>query len=176
MRGTGPAVVRVFCPAAVLIIRDCVPASASLPDFLAKSDALERAAAAAFAAASNAETLEEARIEFLGDVRGRLREMQGALREIAKDDKPAAGKRFNSLKEHLEVLLAERHAFIRGSSGAETESVDLTMPGRDQWRGPDRPRHRLHPELQAHLPLLRYTRPLMPGDLQHCKALRTLMS
>ncbi len=65
--------------------------------------------------------------------------MQGALREIAKDDKPAAGKRFNSLKEHLEVLLAERHAFIRGSSGAEAESVDLTMPGRDQWRGAKHP-------------------------------------
>ena len=114
-------------------------ATASLADFLAASDALERAAADAFAAASTAEALEAARIEFLGDARGKLRDVQGALRTIPKDDKPAAGKRFNALKERLESLFAERSAAVGRSSGAATESVDLTMPGRAQWRGAKHP-------------------------------------
>jgi phenylalanyl-tRNA synthetase alpha chain len=133
------AAVRVFCTAAVLSIREPVTANPSLTEFLAASDALERAAAAAFAAASTAESLEAARIEFLGDARGKLREVQGTLRGLPKDDKPAAGKRFNSLKERLESLLAERSAAVGRSSGAGTESVDLTMPGRAQWRGAKHP-------------------------------------
>lgn len=111
----------------------------TLESFLTTSDALERAAAEAFAAASGAESLEEARIEFLGDARGKLRDVQGELRTIPKEDKPAAGKRFNALKERLESLFADRSAAIRGSSSAATESVDLTMPGRPRWRGAKHP-------------------------------------
>jgi phenylalanyl-tRNA synthetase alpha chain len=116
-----------------------VTANASLAEFLATADALESAAASAFAAANTPEELEEVRIEFLGDARGKLRDVQGVLRGIAKEGKPTAGKRFNALKERLESLYASRSSAIKGSSGNSRPDVDLTMPGRPRWRGAKHP-------------------------------------
>ena len=111
----------------------------SLAEFLASADALERAAAVAFSSASTPDSLEEARVDFLGDARGKLRDMQGALRAIPKDDKPAAGKRFNALKERLVIMFADRSAGVRGLAGVGSESVDITLPPRRQWTGAKHP-------------------------------------
>jgi phenylalanyl-tRNA synthetase alpha chain len=112
----------------------------SLQSFIANADALEREATAALNGAATAAALEEARIAYLGDARGKLKDLQAGLRNLSKEDKPTAGKRFNALKVALESLLVDRQSAVGGGDGgAAAASVDLTMPGRRRWRGAKHP-------------------------------------
>jgi phenylalanyl-tRNA synthetase alpha chain len=111
----------------------------SLQSFIAAADALEREAIVALKSATDAASLEEARIAYLGDARGKLKDVQAGLRNIPKEDKPAAGKRFNALKVALESLLAERQSAIAGGDEGSSSDIDLTMPGRRRWRGAKHP-------------------------------------
>ena len=111
----------------------------TLESFIAATDALEREATAAFNAAASADAVEEARIAFLGDARGKLKDVQASLRDVPKEDKPAAGKRFNAVKVALESLHAERVTTVGGDASGVTDSTDLTMPGRARWRGAKHP-------------------------------------
>ena len=79
----------------------------ALPEFLAELDDLAHAAVAALAAAADAAAVEAARIEFLGAKSGRLKAVQKGLGTVDKADKPAAGLRFNAVKEQLEAALEE---------------------------------------------------------------------
>ena len=65
----------------------------ALAQFLADLESLLGEANAAFGAAADGEALEAARIEFLGAAKGRLKAVQKGLGTVAKEDKPAAGKR-----------------------------------------------------------------------------------
>jgi phenylalanyl-tRNA synthetase alpha chain len=113
---------------------------AGLKAFLEAADALERAGVAAFERADSPDALEAARVEFLGDARGKLRDIQASLRTIAKEDKPAAGKRFNELKVRLESSLEEgRRALSAKGAAGGAASIDLTMPPRRQWLGAKHP-------------------------------------
>jgi phenylalanyl-tRNA synthetase alpha chain len=100
-------------------------------DFLAELDGLMRDATAAFAAAADAQLLESARVEFVGAKSGRLKDVQKGLGTVDKADKPAAGKRFNEVKAHLEAALAEAQSRI--AAGKKTTPgdrlVDPTVPG-----------------------------------------------
>jgi phenylalanyl-tRNA synthetase alpha chain len=111
----------------------------TLASFIAAADALEREATAAFNAAATPEALEDARITYLGDARGRLKDVQASLRTIPKEDKPAAGKRFNALKIALETLLSTRLVNVGGLTVTSGVVEDLTMPGRARWRGAKHP-------------------------------------
>jgi phenylalanyl-tRNA synthetase alpha chain len=110
----------------------------TLQDYLSEADTVERDGTAAISAAADAEALEQARIAFLGDRQGRVKALQEALRGISKEDKPAAGKRFNEARTRLEALLAERKsALSRAGTGASTD--DLSLPARRTWRGAKHP-------------------------------------
>ena len=74
----------------------------TLQDYLNDADTIEREGVAAFEAATDAASLETARIAFLGDRQGRVKALQEALRTISKEDKPAAGKRFNEARTAYE--------------------------------------------------------------------------
>ena len=75
----------------------------ALAEFLAELDDLAQQGAAAFQAASDAQSLESARVRYLGAKSGRLKEVQKGLAGVGKADKPAAGKRFNEVKTQLEA-------------------------------------------------------------------------
>ena len=109
-----------------------------LNEFLAEAETVERDGIAALEKARDAGELEAARIAFLGDRQGRLKALQEALRSITKDEKPAAGKRFNETRTRLEALHAERKATI-DRAGAATSRDDLSLPGRRAWRGAKHP-------------------------------------
>jgi len=109
-----------------------------LSTFIALLDEIEREGVPALGAASDAATLEAVRIDFLGDARGRLRAAQKALGALAREDKPAAGRRFNEVKTRLESLLAERRAAIEATR-ADGRPRDLTLPPRRQWLGAKHP-------------------------------------
>jgi phenylalanyl-tRNA synthetase alpha chain len=110
----------------------------NLQEYLDEAESVERDGAAALSAAADPDALEQARIAYLGDRQGRVKALQEALRGIAKEDKPAAGKRFNEARTRLESLLAERKAALaRSVAGAGGE--DLSLPARRQWRGAKHP-------------------------------------
>ena len=90
----------------------------SLSDFVTELDGLAADATAALAAAADAAALEAARVQFLGASSGRLKAVQKGLGQVDKADKPAAGKRFNGVKQAIESAYqsAARAAGRRGRS------------------------------------------------------------
>ena len=109
-----------------------------LQAYLQEADAVERDGSAALESAADTAALEAARIAVLGDRQGRVKALQEALRSISKEDKPAAGKRFNEARTKLESLHESRKAALsRETSGKPQE--DLSLPGRKTWRGAKHP-------------------------------------
>jgi phenylalanyl-tRNA synthetase alpha chain len=119
----------------------------NLQDYLNDADAIEREGTAALQSAADTDALEEARIAYLGDRQGRVKALQEALRGISREDKPAAGKRFNEVRTRLEALHAERKSSL-GKTVAGTDD-DLSLPGRRQWRGAKHPVTLVNEEIEA---------------------------
>jgi phenylalanyl-tRNA synthetase alpha chain len=135
----------------------------ALGDFLADLDALLAESSDAFSAAGDANALEEARIKFIGAASGKLKTVQKGLGQVDKADKPAAGKRFNEVKQQiqaefesakervatgapvyegvLETVARKASAGLQGTS--RVSSVDPTIPGLRPRLG------RLHPITQT---------------------------
>lgn len=97
-------------------------------ELLAQLDQYAADALAALAAAPNAAQLEEVRIEFLGAKRGRLKDLQALLGKVPKEDKPAAGKRFNEVKEQVTTALERRQRELSRPKIA-VSGLDVTLPG-----------------------------------------------
>jgi phenylalanyl-tRNA synthetase alpha chain len=117
----------------------------NLPQFLAELESLAAEAQKAFNAATDAAALEAGRIEFLGAAKGRLKNAQKGLGAVAKEDKPAAGKRFNEAKSEIEAAFAAAQDRV-SSTGPETKNgpqFDPTLPGHRLRLG------RLHPLTQT---------------------------
>ena len=108
-----------------------------LQQYLDEADAIEREGVAALQSAADADALESARIAFLGDRQGRVKALQESLRGIAKEDKPAAGKRFNDVRTRLDALHAERKSSLGRIVTGPSE--DLSLPPRRSWHGAKHP-------------------------------------
>lgn len=76
-----------------------------LAKYLAELDAFQQAACARFEQADSPAALEEARVALLGARSGRLKELQQGLGQLDKSCRPAAGKRFNEVKQAVEQAL-----------------------------------------------------------------------
>lgn len=82
---------------------------------------------------------------FLGKSAG-LTEVMVSIPELAKEDRPAVGRRVNEVKRTLEEALADREQALRAEAIARAlreEQLDVTLPGRPAIRG------RLHPSTQV---------------------------
>ena len=100
----------------------------SLQDFLATLDALESDAATAFDSASDTETLEDARIRFLGAKKGKLKDVQKQMGAV--DDKKAAGMRLNQVKQAIQSRFdSAKERLDSGGSEAVDPTFDPTLPG-----------------------------------------------
>jgi phenylalanyl-tRNA synthetase alpha chain len=110
-----------------------------LDQFLQQADAFEADATRDLAAARTPDELESARVRYLGDVQGRLRSIQQALGKLAKEHRPAAGRRFNEVKQRIEQLYVERSAALTSSARATERPRDLTLPARRRWEGAKHP-------------------------------------
>ncbi|MBN1589166.1 MAG: phenylalanine--tRNA ligase subunit alpha [Pirellulales bacterium] len=116
----------------------------ALAEFLNTLDELAKQATAQFEAAADAVSLEAARVEFLGAKSGRLKDVQKGLGQVDKADKPAAGKRFNEVKQQLETLFSAATKRIANGGCVETASdFDPTIPGKRPVLG------HLHPITQT---------------------------
>ncbi len=125
------------------IIQPATPVMA-LSTFLTELDSLSAEAAEAFASAADQSTLEAARVQFVGAKSGRLKAVQKGLGAVDKTDRPAAGKRFNEVKQSIEA--AYRSAVARLTAvgrPAACRCADPTIPGACRRLG------RLHPITQT---------------------------
>ncbi|MEQ9408808.1 MAG: phenylalanine--tRNA ligase subunit alpha [Fuerstiella sp.] len=101
------------------------------------------AAEAAIAGTSSAEDLEKVRIEFLGQKKGKLRELQALVGKAPKEEKPVVGKRFNEVRTEVQALLESRTAAFASSGSDSVRDFDPTLPGQPPTMGT------LHPITQT---------------------------
>jgi phenylalanyl-tRNA synthetase alpha chain len=103
----------------------------SLAQYLAELDELCEQAAATFASAADAAAVEAARVQFVGARSGRLKDVQKGLGSIDKADKPAAGKRFNEIKQRIDAALEAAVERLSKQTSAKSGSsqFDPTIPG-----------------------------------------------
>ena len=103
----------------------------SLQDFLSTLDGLEEEASAAFETACDADTLEAARVQFLGQKSGALRDVQKRMGSIDKADRKTAGMRLNQFKSNVQEALENAKTRLGGddATGADP-TFDPSLPGR----------------------------------------------
>ncbi len=121
----------------------------TLAEYLLHLETLANEGNRALRDAPDAKALEDARIHYLGDRQGEILEFQKTLGQIAKTDKPEAGKKFNLVKRALDEALAARKAELDALPLAGGPAGDLTLPARRQWRGAKHPVTLVVEEIEA---------------------------
>lgn len=102
----------------------------SLQEFLADLDQLVERASDAFSGASDQESLEVARVQYLGQKSGALREIQKQMGSIEPGDRKAAGMRLNQSKESIqEAFNASKTRLDGEDAGGSDSTFDPTLPG-----------------------------------------------
>ncbi len=120
------------------------PTGTSLQEYLATLDHLAQTAVGTFEQVTDAEALEQARVEFLGAKSGQLKTAQQSLGKIDKAEKPAAGKAFNQAKNTVEQAYEQAKERLQGQAQTQAgSSFDPTQPGFRPSLG------RLHPITQT---------------------------
>jgi phenylalanyl-tRNA synthetase alpha chain len=107
-------------------------------DLIEQLDALEREARARIPAAGTAGELEALRVEFLGRKEGRLTAILRGLATMPPEQRPAVGAAANRVKAAV-VQLLEQRAEATAADGRRQPPTDLTLPGRESWRGAAHP-------------------------------------
>jgi len=111
-----------------------LPENPTLEQYLAHARDVADRGIAAFDAAGDADALEAARIQFLGDKRGELLALQKALGTLPPESRRDAGRAFNDAKTRLgSALDARSDALARNATRGP--ALDLTLPARRRWRG-----------------------------------------
>jgi len=93
---------------------------------------LEADASAASGGVKDAASLEALRVEFVGARSGRLKAIQKLLGGLSAAERPAAGRRFNEVKDAVTAVMAaaqERVAAAAGGGIDATAGIDVTLPG-----------------------------------------------
>ncbi len=84
--------------------------------------------------------VEAFRLEWLGRKQGRLKAISDAwLKSAPAEAKRPIGQRFNTLKEHVEALLAGAGAAPNGRRQPMSATLDLSLPGTAQKIGAEHP-------------------------------------
>ena len=78
--------------------------------------------------------LQDLKTEVLGRKGGALTKILAAVPKLAPAERKAAGAAANALKREFEEAFAARERTLKAGAGVARE-LDLTMPGRAQWRG-----------------------------------------
>ena len=100
-------------------------------------DSIVSRALAAFRAAGDAASVENAKARFLGKS-GELGAFQATLRAVPPEERRALGARFNAAKQRIEAALEVRRGELadqRLAARLSEEALDVTLPGRGRGRG-----------------------------------------
>jgi phenylalanyl-tRNA synthetase alpha chain len=106
----------------------------TLAEFLTRADTIAREGTALIHAATTRDALDAARVALLGRKQGQLTALMAQLTDLPPDDRRAAGGAVNAAKQALELTLATAEAAL-GPARDASRPGDLTMPGRESWRG-----------------------------------------
>lgn len=103
----------------------------SLDLFVHSLDSMLEEARALLSSVASAEDLETLRVRFTGAKNGALKTVQKGMAGLAADDRPAAGKRFNEVRDSLTSLIDQAAQRLGGSGKPKASSVavDPTLPG-----------------------------------------------
>lgn len=102
-------------------------------ELMEQLERLEGEGRLAIEGAATAEELERIRIELLGR-KGRLTGILRGLGTLTPEARPAVGAEANRVKEALGALFELRLEALRPAA-IRASALDLTLPGRSQWRG-----------------------------------------
>lgn len=97
----------------------------------ALEEILEKAASA-IRSTTDLKLLDHYRVQYLGK-KGELTEFLKSLGQLPPDQRPAAGQKINAAKEAIQNLIEERASELQKINIAtqlESESIDITLPGR----------------------------------------------
>ena len=79
--------------------------------------------------ASDLQTLDQARVCYLG-VNGQFTALLKQMGSLPKEDRPKAGVQINQAKKKLEALLARRKEQLEMAAAIPSQATDLSLPGR----------------------------------------------
>ncbi|MCL4112034.1 UNVERIFIED_CONTAM: hypothetical protein GTU68_034537 [Idotea baltica] len=99
-----------------------------MDELIAALDQFETAALAAIKAADSPQSIEAARVEFLGKKKGRLKDLQSLLGTATKEQRPVVGKRFNEAKQRVSTQLDERKKAL-DKPAESLAALDVSLPG-----------------------------------------------
>jgi phenylalanyl-tRNA synthetase alpha chain len=100
-------------------------------------DGIVSRALAAFRAAGDAASLENAKAKFLGK-QGELTALQGTLKSATPEERKTLGARFNAAKQSIEAGLQSRRDELANeklNARLAEEALDVTLPARGRGRG-----------------------------------------
>ena len=97
-------------------------------DPLAALESLEAEGISAFSEAEDSDSIEAARIEFLGQKQGRLKTAQERLKTLEPSEKRAYGQRFNAAKRAIEAAFEAAKARLERPKDL-VDPIDVTLPG-----------------------------------------------
>ena len=106
----------------------------TLAELLSRADAVARDGTALIHAADSREAIDAARVALLGRKQGQLTTLMAMLAGLPAEDRRAAGSAVNATKQTLELTLTTAEAALAPAPDASRPD-DLTMPGRETWKG-----------------------------------------
>lgn len=117
----------------------------SIESFVQQLDDLASSASRAFADATNADELDEARVEFLGAKKGQLKLIQKNMGSVPGPEKKQAGMKLNAVKNSIQESFQTAQSRLAGADATASRDpkFDPTLPGDSFHIG------RLHPITQT---------------------------
>jgi len=97
--------------------------------------ALEAEALAAIEQASELGILEGLRISYLGRKEGRISGILRGLGKLSPEERPPVGAEANRVKGVVQDALESRKEGLRVGEASQGNEADLSLPGREVWRG-----------------------------------------
>ncbi len=100
-------------------------------------EVLTNAALEAVAVASDAASLDQVRVQYLGK-KGEISLLMQSLRDVPPAEKPAAGARINAAKQQVQTAINSRREALENAvleARLASETIDVTLPGRGQAIG-----------------------------------------
>ncbi|AMO68005.1 phenylalanyl-tRNA synthetase subunit alpha [gamma proteobacterium BDW918] len=100
-------------------------------------EGLAAEAAAKISAATDASTLDQVRVEYLGK-KGHITALLKGLGKLSAEERPAAGAEINRVKEALSAQIADAKQLMdlaAVNARLEAEKIDVTLSGRGQQAG-----------------------------------------
>ncbi len=100
-------------------------------------EAIVNQAKAEIDAASDAATLDQVRVEFMGK-KGKLTDLLKGLGQLSAEERPLAGQKINEAKQVIQQAISVKGDALRTAEMNKKlaeEAVDVTLPGRTEFAG-----------------------------------------